>query len=200
MSFATLTPQAQLIQVYRWLRQYGYNDSHSGNASIRLEQRLWVTPSGACADDVEPERIAGLYVLVFTDRVARWFQQPGASLDAPLHRLVYRLNPEARVVLHCHNPHCVALTLDGRDFTPPDFEGQLYFGTVPVLDIAYEDYVGQAPQRVAEQLATHKATIVRGHGVYVWGENLDKAYKWACSLELSAQTAFIALQSGRAGN
>lgn len=189
MNFATLTPPAQLIQVYRWLRQYGYNDSHSGNASIRLDQRLWVTPSGACADTLELGQLLAFDI-----------DEPppaGASLDAPLHRLVYQLNPDARVVLHCHNPHCVALTLDGRDFTPPDFEGQLYFGTVPVLDIAYDHYVEQAPQRVARQLASHKATIVRGHGVYVWGENLDKAYKWACSLELSARTAFIALQSGR---
>lgn len=191
MDFSSLSPQAQLIQVYRWLRQYGYNDSHSGNASLRLDQRIWVTPSGACADTL---KAADLFAFAIDAE-----PPAGASLDAPLHQLVYRHNPLARVVLHCHNPHCVALTLDGADFTPPDFEGQLYFGTVPVLDIPYDEYVRLAPQRVAEQLARNKATIVRGHGVYVWGETLDKAYKWACSLELSAQTAFIALQAGRIG-
>jgi L-fuculose-phosphate aldolase len=38
--------------------------------------------------------------------------------------------------------------------------------------------------------------IVRGHGVYAAGETLERAYKWTCSLELSAKTAVIARQAG----
>jgi len=38
--------------------------------------------------------------------------------------------------------------------------------------------------------------VVCGHGVYAAGESLNLAYKWSCSLELSAKTAFIALQAG----
>jgi L-fuculose-phosphate aldolase len=37
---------------------------------------------------------------------------------------------------------------------------------------------------------------VRGHGVYAWGESLNRAYKWTCSLELSARTAHIARLHG----
>ena len=33
-----------LVQYYRWLREYGYNDSHSGNASVREGDHIWVTP------------------------------------------------------------------------------------------------------------------------------------------------------------
>ena len=36
-----------LVRHYRWLRQYGNNDSHSGNASTRVGDTLWVTPTGA---------------------------------------------------------------------------------------------------------------------------------------------------------
>jgi L-fuculose-phosphate aldolase len=31
--------------------------------------------------------------------------------------------------------------------------------------------------------------------VYAWGETLDRAYKWTCSLELSAKTFVIARQA-----
>jgi L-fuculose-phosphate aldolase len=178
-----------LVRHYRWLRQYGLNDSHSGNASLRAGEGLWVTPSGCCADLLE----AG--DLLYCDGAGQCNGR--ASLDAPLHRRVYQRNPKAQAVLHSHGAYSVALTLGGEDFIPLDFEGQLYFPRVPVIDIPYENYVAEAPARVAEMLADHPIAIVRGHGVYACAETLNLAYKWTCSLELSAKTAFIARQAGR---
>ena len=174
----------ELIRYYRWLRQYGNNDSHSGNASVREGDRIWVTPTGACAD-----------TLTEADLVACPLEGPcpeGASLDAPLHQQVYHANPHARAVLHSHGPYSVAVTLGGEDFVPLDFEGQYYFPRVPVIDIPYDDYVVRAPAAVARALADHPVAVVRGHGVYACGETLNLAYKWTCSLELSAKTAAIA--------
>jgi len=183
-----MDPLATLVQHYRWLRQYGCNDSHSGNASLREGETVWVTPSGACADLLRPE-----------DLVRCPLAGPpgeGASLDAPLHLALYRRKPEARALLHSHGPHTVALTLNGADFIPPDFEGQLYFPRVPVLSIPYDRYVEEAPEQVADALVDHPIVVVRGHGVYAWGTTLNLAYKWSCSLELSARTAFIARLAG----
>lgn len=183
-----MDPRAQLVQYYRWLRQYGLNDSHSGNASIRDGDTVWVTPTGCCADTLTPEALIACRV---DDAPAK-----GASLDAPLHLAVYRKNAEARAVLHSHGAHSVALTLNGEDFVPVDFEGGFYFPRVPVINIPYDQYVALSPQRVADTLTDHPIAVVRGHGVYAWGKTLDRAYKWTCSLELSAHTAFIARQAG----
>jgi L-fuculose-phosphate aldolase len=55
----------------------------------------------------------------------------------------------------------------------------------------------ETPRRqVAETLREVPICIVRGHGIYARGENLDRAYKWSCSLEQSARTAFVAVQAG----
>ena len=183
-----MDPREDLIRHYRWLRQYGCNDSHSGNASLRDGDTVWVTPTGACAD-----------TLTVNDLVACRYGGTcgeGASLDAPLHLEVYRVNPEARAVLHCHGPYTVAATLDGRDFEPVDFEGQYYFGRVPVLEIPFAEYLQRSPGLVATTLAEHRITVVRGHGVYACAPTLNLAYKWSCSLELSAKTALIARQAG----
>jgi L-fuculose-phosphate aldolase len=99
-------------------------------------------------------------------------------------------------VLHSHGPYTVGGTLAGGDFTPVDFEGQYYFPRVPVIDIDYADYVRLAPRLVAEALREHRIAIVRGHGVYAQAVTVNLAYKWTCSLELSAKTAFVARQSG----
>lgn len=178
-----------LVRYYRWLRQYGHNDSHSGNASVRIGQRLWVTPAGACADTLS----AGELVECGIDGQLG----EGASLDAALHAAVYRLNASAGAVLHSHGPYTVAMTMDNEEFVPQDFEGQLYFTRVPVITLAYERYVELSPRLVSEVLAEYPVTVVRGHGVYACARNLDLAYKWTCSLEQSAKTAFIASQAGK---
>jgi L-fuculose-phosphate aldolase len=177
----------ELKQYYQWLRKYGYNDSHSGNISARDGDQFWVTPTGACADTVKADD----FVACSVDGSLT----AGASGDANLHQAVYQMNSKAGAIVHSHCPHAVALTLNGEGFTPPDFEGQLYFPTVPVITVPYDAYFEQAAGRVAEALISSPICIVRGHGVYAWGETLNLAYKWTCSLELSAKTAFIACQA-----
>jgi len=179
----------ELVQYYRWLRQYGLNDSHSGNASVRNDDTIWVTPTGCCADTLQVDDLVACHI----DGAVG----DGASLDAPLHIQVYQQNSQAVCVLHSHGPHSVALTMDGQCFVPPDFEGQYYFPKVPVLNIEYGDYVSEAPAQVAKALSQHKIAIVRGHGVYTQAESCNLAYKWTCSLEMSAKTAFIAQQAGK---
>ena len=183
-----MDPRTALIDTYRWLRRYGINDSHSGNASVRDEDGFWVTPTGACADTLT----AGDLIHCPLPGVC----PDDASLDAPLHRQVYTRNPSARAVLHSHGPYSVAITLDGETFRPLDFEGQYYFPEVPVITIPYAEYVEKAPALVAEALCRHRIVVVRGHGVYSCAESLNLAYKWTCSLELSAKTATIARQLG----
>lgn len=192
--------RAELVRHYRLLRQHGINDSHSGNASVRDGAHIWVTPTGACADSLTREDL----VRCLLDDDPAGAPVAGASLDAPLHLAVYRRNPAARAVLHSHGPHAIALTLDGRDFVPIDFEGAFYFPRVPVVEAtAGADraaaYVAQSPALVAEALATHKVCIYRSHGVYAWGEDLDRAYKWSCSLEASARISWLARVAGVTG-
>lgn len=177
-----------LVRYYHWLRQYGINDSHSGNASVRENDTVWITPTGACADILQA---GDLIACNLNGTIGK-----GASLDAALHIAVYQHNPKARAVLHSHGAHTVALTMSGEDFIPPDFEGQYYFSRVPVISIDYDRYLQEAPQQVASVLAEYPITVVRGHGVYAQAETLNLAYKWTCSLELSARTTFLARQAG----
>ena len=174
----------QLVEHYRWLRQYGCNDSHSGNASFRWRDEIWVTPTGCCADTLQADDL----ILCNIDGS----KESGGSLDAPLHIQIYQQDPQARAVIHSHGPHVVAMTLDGQDFVPVDFEGYFYFPVVPVITIPYDDYVDLSPLAVATALKDHKVAVVKGHGVYASAETINLAYKWSCSVELSAKTAWLA--------
>ena len=185
--FSSEDSREELVRYYRWLHQYGYNDSHSGNASVRLGDAFYVTPTSVNAGLLRPE---DLILCPLTGDLP-----PGVSLDAPLHRAVYLAQPEARGILHSHGAYSVGVSVGGRDFQPVDFEGRYYFQTVPVLDVPFDSYLEDAPERVAETLTSFPIAMIRGHGVYAWGTNLDLAYKWTCSLELSARIYVIARQA-----
>jgi len=108
-----MNSKQQLIQYYQWLRQYGYNDSHSGNASIRNGDSFWVTPSGACGDTLKDDDLVACNIDGSLGEKA--------SLDGPLHLAVYQKNPQACAILHSHGAYSVAVTLNGNDFMPGRF-------------------------------------------------------------------------------
>lgn len=183
----------QLVAYYRALRRNGLNDSHSGNASIRIEQKVWVTPRGAPAERLTE---AELVACQLPETIGE-----NASLDARLHLAVYRENPDVGAVLHAHSPYTITLTLAGRPFTPVDHEGRHYFPEVPVISLAtdhyWERHQQEAPERVARVLANNRVCVLGAHGVYARGRNLDEAYKWLCSLEHSGRIAFLAMLSSK---
>ena len=183
-----MNAKQDLVRYYQWLRQYGYNDSHSGNASIRDNNEFWVTPTGACADTLQSDQL----IHCSLDGTLGH----GASLDAALHMMVYQKNPEMTAVLHSHGAYSVAMTMNGEDFYPPDFEGQYYFEKIPVITLPYDEYLQKSAQAVSDALAQYPVVVVRGHGVYATAKTLNLAYKWTCSFELSAKTCFIARQAG----
>jgi len=178
-----------LVRHYAWLRRYGYNDSHSGNASVRDGNTIWVTPTGACADTLEANHLIECSLNGSCGE--------HASFDSKLHLEIYKQNAKASAVFHSHGPHTIALTMNGKDFVPDDFEGKLYFPTVPVHCIDFDEYSSQSPEIVADSLRKHCITVVRGHGVYACAESINLAYKWTCSLEHSAKIAFLHQQIKR---
>jgi L-fuculose-phosphate aldolase len=182
-----MSSRTDLIRFYHLLRVYGYNDSHSGNASCRINESSYlVTPTGACADLLRPGDLIE----------ANIHSKPpeGASLDSELHRQVYLANPKAKAMLHSHVPHLLAMTMDGNDFIPSDFEGLYYFGRINVINLPHEEVLAGAVIEVPGALKDHPIVVVRGHGAYAQGQDLEQAYKWICSAELSAKTAWLTMQ------
>ena len=179
-----MSQKEELVRHYSWLRSYGYNDSHSGNASLRDDDIIWVTPTGACADTLQAD---DLIACKLDGQIGK-----DASFDARLHIEVYKHNPKATAVLHSHGPYTIALTMNGKKFIPIDFEGRLYFPEVPVHCIDYDEYLKISPELVATTLSKYCITVVRGHGVYACAESINLAYKWTCSLEHSAKIAYLA--------
>ena len=181
-----MNPQQELAFYYKLLRQHCLNDSHSGNGSVRNGNGFIITKTGACADIIQADELINCALELTLPK--------NVSLDAGIHQKIYQQLTGCKAVLHAHNPYTIASTLSSDDFTPVDFEGQLYFSKLPIIDCAHEDYIKVMPTRIADCLKKDPIAIVRSHGVYAAADSLELAYKWLCSIEQSAKIKWLAKQ------
>lgn len=85
-----------------------------GNLSVRVDDRLLVTPAGRRKDELRAEDL----LLVPADPVAPAIDPDRPDLrptsDLRIHRAVHAARPDIRAVAHAHLPASLALTLAGE--------------------------------------------------------------------------------------
>jgi L-fuculose-phosphate aldolase len=164
----------QICQVGRWLWEKGYLAAADGNISVRLDNRLLMTPSGLSKGRLKPEQ------LILTDLEGHLLPGglPGLrpSSEMRMHATAYRERPDIGAVVHAHPPVTVALSLAGRsmanEYLP---EVILTLGCIPTLP--YATPTSQANADVIEiPIRTHDAVVLTHHGSLTVGVTLMTAY------------------------
>ena len=94
----------ELCEACHLLYASGLTHAAGGNASVRVGEEVYITPTGAALGRMRPEDL----VLVRIDGTVIEGGQPSKELD--LHLAMYRARPEAHAVLHPHPPHTIAFS------------------------------------------------------------------------------------------
>jgi L-fuculose-phosphate aldolase len=114
-----------------------------------------------------------------------------ASRERPVHRAIY-LQTNAGAIVHAHPPHLIALSLHCRNFMPIDAEGQFFFKRgVPVIEVRNAIASDEVAAKIVPVLKNFPIAIVRGHGTFDIGDNLEEGFHYTSSLEHSARIAII---------
>ena len=181
-------PRPDLI---RWVKRICPSGNGEGDldcASVRLGEWIYGTSEGIAIDELTP------------DVLVRWSMDPEPVpktwCGSAIHRAVYGAQTAARAAISGRGVYSLAVTLDGQPFEPPDLAGRKLLGTVPVLSSADGRIPTDARALVAEALARHRIAVVRGLGVYAWGEDPGQACRLIQALERSARIMTIARQAG----
>lgn len=180
-----LVPQVDtLIEVGRDLWTAGLVTSHGGNLSVRWEQGACITETGSMLGRLSTEHFVAV-----DSRGRSTMAGPSdrPSSDVAIHLATYARVPEARAVVHAHPVHAIALSMDWEVLNPPNLEGQLFLGRVPVLDVRWEE----SAEPVAEALEQHPLVLTRAHGAYARGSDPWEALKFVSILEESAQILYL---------
>jgi len=175
----------------------GWVPATAGNISVRLaEGRVAITKSGTHKGFLSPDGV------IEVDAVGcGLLSSARPSAETGLHCQIYRMFPNAGAVLHGHSiPGTVlsmaledrAITFSGYELLKA-FEGQATHDASLSLPVFDND---QDIPRLMAQAEPHLPScklgyLIRGHGAYVWGPDMDTAlarlegleFLLACELE-----------------
>lgn len=195
---AACSPEAEalrreIIHAGRKLWERQYVDGNGGNLSARLGERyVLCTPTMVSKGDLEPADIC------LADLDGK-IMAGGRSLtsELKLHLEIYKANPRARAVVHCHPPYATAFSITGT--TPPNrliTEVEIFIG--PVAVTTYETPGTKAfADTVLPFVEDHNTILLRNHGIVCWADTVTHA-EWLTEIfETSCKTFLIARQIGQ---
>ena len=194
----------------RRLDARGLAPATSGNYSVRLpDSRIAVTVSGRHKGRLTREDI----MLVDSEGVVLESNGKKPSAETALHTVIYRLCPEVHAILHVHSVPVVALTRHLRQATEIRLEGYEMLKAFPgitthdtAIDVPVFENSQDIPtlaREVARRLPTVEARapayLIRAHGAYGWGKDLEEAERVIEALEhlLSCEIEAIRLRGDR---
>jgi len=157
--------------------------SHSGNMSVRTERGSLITRRGAML------ACLGEGDLVHAPFVGK---AEGASTELIVHQALYA-HTEAKACLHCHPPHAVLLSIYLKEINPIDAEGRHILGKVPVVEVAQPIGSREVAEALPPLMKEHRVVLVRGHGTFAIGQDLEEALMYTSTLENSAKILYLAL-------
>jgi L-fuculose-phosphate aldolase len=185
--------RAEIIRVGRKLWERQYVDGNGGNISVRLGSRyLLCTPTLLSKGDLEPADIclSDLEGKILAGERSR-------TSELLLHLEIYKANPHARAVVHCHPPYATAFAIAG---TPPPngliSEYELFIG--PAAVAPYETPGTQAfAETVLPYVENHNTILLANHGIVCWSDTVTHAEWLVEIMDSCCKTCLIAKQIGQ---
>ena len=185
--------KAEIVTTGRKLWQRQYVDGNGGNISYRLgPNEVICTPTLRSKADLRPEDLC-LVDLEGNELVRGAFPR---TSEVFLHLEIYKAQPKAKAVVHCHPPHATAYALIGR--VPPS-------GAVPEFDVfvgrvACTKYETPGTKAFAETVLpfvqNYNTVLLGNHGIVCWADTVTHAEWYAEVLETYCWTLAIASQLG----
>ncbi|WP_407282837.1 aldolase [Methanolobus sp. WCC1] len=173
----------EISRIGKKLVANGLVESHFGNISVRIGNRMLITRSGCALDEITEDNVVEVRIDSSSplDMIA--------SSEAVVHRAIYSKTP-ALAIVHAHCPFAVTLSLleEGDSITPADSEGQYFLGEVPIV----KGGIGsdELAENLASSLAHNKTAIIYSHGTFAIGKVLDEAYVLTTQVEHSCKIKY----------
>ncbi len=170
-----------LVEIGQRMDRHGWVAGSAGNLSARLDETsVAITRSGVHKARLQTSDIieVGLNGLAVNTNAR-------PSAETLLHCQLYRLFPEVGAVLHGHSVAATVLSMaGGREIVFSDYEVLKAFGyatheadaALPVFE--NDQDIARLAGVVEPYLATEVPLgyVIRGHGAYAWGSNVEHAY------------------------
>ncbi|MEI7576782.1 MAG: L-ribulose-5-phosphate 4-epimerase [Armatimonadota bacterium] len=189
-----MTLRERVCNANRMLPKAGLVTMHSGNVSglDRSAGRLYIKPSGMDYDAMIPADM--VEVDLVSGEAIQGQRKP--SVDLSHHIYLFKNDPSINAVVHTHSNYATAFAAAHRSIPcvltaiSDEFGGEI--PCAPYIDNE-GDHIGEA---ILKHRSRGPAILLGNHGVFAWGETVEKALKAAIMIEDVAKTVHLSLQLG----
>jgi L-fuculose-phosphate aldolase len=165
-----------------------------GNISIRIDDTMWISPSGYSLDDIPDENWVA--VDITTGKSRHPTLRP--SSEILMHLYVYRERSDVNAIVHTHPPITIGLISSGYDEIPPLFPDYVVLmGKVPFINyiVPCSEELAQAVVQVLRD-PVYNALFMKNHGLITLGSTMKQAYYRTELVEDSAKIFWVAKSLG----
>ncbi|MGH9430073.1 MAG: class II aldolase/adducin family protein [Terriglobia bacterium] len=183
----------EIIEIGRWLHQFGYVTGYDGNLSARLDnRRILCTPTtiskGMMARDdliivdYEGKKISG---------------RRNVTSEIAMHLLIYKRRPDVHGVVHAHPPTATGYAAAGLSLNKALVsEVVLALGCVPLARYGTPG-TPELTEALRPLVSAYDAILMANHGVVTCGPDLMRAYFKMETVEHFAKISLVTELLGR---
>ena len=190
-----LSLRERVCRANKMLPKAGLVTMHSGNVSglDRETGKLYIKPSGMDYDAMIPADM----VEVDLESGEATANQRKPSVDLSHHVYLFKNDPTINAVVHTHSNYATAFAAAHSPIPcvltaiSDEFGGEI--PCAPYVDNE-GDHIGEA---ILRYRGRGPAILLGNHGVFAWGETVEKALKAAIMIEDVAKTVHLSYQLGQ---
>jgi ribulose-5-phosphate 4-epimerase/fuculose-1-phosphate aldolase len=184
--------KVRLAAAFRMFSKAGLDEGVAGHVTARDPEHpdsYWVNPFGMHFSMIKQSdlvRVDHEGTVVEGDRAVN-----GAAVA--IHCAVHAARPDVVAAAHAHGPYGKTLSSLEMTVEPLTQDACAFYEDVGVHD-TYTGVVLDAEEgrRIGAALGSHKAVILRNHGMLTVGETVDSAAWWFLTLERTSQSQLMA--------
>lgn len=162
----------------------------SGNVSMRVDDKILVTPSGRSYDELTARDVV---VLEIGGKQIEGDLLP--SSETPLHLAIYTACQDTRAIVHTHSIHATAVSTLIDELPAIHYQIADLGGPVPVAP--YQTFgTAELAASVTEAIKGRAAALMQNHGAVTIAQTLQQALARSVTLEWLSRVYLIAAQNG----
>lgn len=171
------------------LYRRGLENSHSGNMSVKVGDRILITRRGSQLGFLSEQDIVETGLEKDDSGIAL------ASSEVGVHRAIYR-ETTALAVVHTHQIAATALSLLQDEIIPVDVEGGYILRKIPVVACKEGSGSKEMEEKIPQALKDYKIVMLKGHGAFATGDHLEEAWHYSETLQNISKIIYMVKTMG----
>ena len=180
----------EIIEIGKRLYLKNLTVATSGNISIKTDEGIYITSTGASLGHLTEESI------IIINEDGKELSQGKASSEKKLHVAIYKMRPEINAIIHTHPVYLTSFAACHKSLKEPIMsENILYFQDIPVAKYAMPSS-DELVKNTIKHLKKRDVVMMANHGAIAIASNLEDAF---AKIETAEYYAQVTLQKHNRG-